>query len=516
MDEEGQYLIQKSLDTYHFLNYATIFWDEHARVIMDNSSIFKKVRRLFRPGPNDTFKFWKRLRFDLKRQLDNGIKFTIMFRKSYETVQNTTPLHWAAILALPLVCELLQNQLDVNKPSYFGSPLHCALLQETDVDMDYEWPTSYHKKHIWREHDRKTVIRILVKRGSLIDMVSPYSEKTPLAISLRCRLCSITDPLVDLGAKLTFDELQEIIVAEGDYPRSWKGLTTAHKLANLIISDEEHGLEETIFRLGVILTIPWVKNELPDTWDRFETVEISYDTTTVPECLDIEYNGPISESTLQVLRRTIESQAQLRSPDTLLALVDYLRKVETSPQELASALFRAVHQYVNVFGQQNQIQTSAMLTILDISEGLGEFFWSDNRGESLMKDALRNDKPRQIIDKLIKFVVDPGYANKYGENLIHWAARLRDSTVLETFFETRDCTSALGKITTTGYCALTCAVLHGLGSNVKILLKEYEAADLRTIRLIVQNALQQKRDSVLEVMRRSKVLSDYLRAEQSE
>jgi hypothetical protein len=69
VNEKGEYRIQKYLDTYHFLTYATIFWDEHARAIMDNPSVLKKVRRLFRPGRNDAFKFWKRLRFYLIRRL---------------------------------------------------------------------------------------------------------------------------------------------------------------------------------------------------------------------------------------------------------------------------------------------------------------------------------------------------------------------------------------------------------------------------------------------------------------
>ena len=114
----------------------------------------------------------------------------------------------------------------------------------------------------------------------------------------------------------------------------------------------------------------------------------------------------------------------------------------------------------------------------------------------------------------MKFVLDPGYANE-GQNLIHVAAEDKASSVLQTFFEIYDCASALGKITKSGCCALTCAVCYSSGSNVEFLRKEYGAADVRTIKLIVQNALQRKEDRVLEVMRTSKVLSDYLRAEQS-
>jgi hypothetical protein len=138
-----------------------------------------------------------------------------------------------------------------------------------------------------------------------------------------------------------------VIEAQVDDFGIWIDLpTNAHKLARLIIPDEEHGLEETIFRVGVILTIPWVNNENSRTCDELENAETSYDATTVPECLDIGYNGPISQSTLQLLRSTIEIQARLGSPDTLLALVDYLRNVGTSPHELASALVRAVAGYV--------------------------------------------------------------------------------------------------------------------------------------------------------------------------
>jgi len=74
VDEEGGYQIQKYLDTYHFLTYATVFWDEHARTIIDDPSVFKKVKRLFRPGQNNAFKVWKRLRFYLIRE-DNELWF---------------------------------------------------------------------------------------------------------------------------------------------------------------------------------------------------------------------------------------------------------------------------------------------------------------------------------------------------------------------------------------------------------------------------------------------------------
>lgn len=137
VDEDGECLIRKYLDTYHFLTYAIIFWDEHARAILDKPSIFKRVQMLFRPGQNYAFEFWKRLRFYLIREGDSQYEFRN--GNGYETIEDTTLLYWAAILALPLVCEwLLQNQLDVNKPSDFGSPLHCALLQYTNVDMDYD------------------------------------------------------------------------------------------------------------------------------------------------------------------------------------------------------------------------------------------------------------------------------------------------------------------------------------------------------------------------------------------
>ncbi|PMD29439.1 hypothetical protein L207DRAFT_238569 [Hyaloscypha variabilis F] len=132
-----------------------------------------------------------------------------------------------------------------------------------------------------------------------------------------------------------------------------------------------------------------------------------------------------------------------------------------------------------------------------------------------MHSALKYCKLGRIIDKLMKFVVDPGYANDKGENLIHLAARTKDRSVLQTFFETHDCTSALGMITKSGCCALTYAVRKQLDRNVEFLVKKYAEADVCTIRLIVQNALQRKNDDVLGVMRKSQVFSGYLREEQS-
>ncbi len=82
----------------------------------------------------------------------------------------------------------------------------------------------------------------------------------------------------------------------------------------------------------------------------------------------------------------------------------------------------------------------------------------------------------------MKFKVDPGYASDKGENLIHLdAAYDKDSSVLQTLFETCDCTSALGKITKSGGCPLTYAVRTS-NSNAEFLVKKYEAADVSTIR----------------------------------
>jgi hypothetical protein len=329
VDEAGQGQIVDFLGTYHFLSYATIFWDEHARALFDNQSIFKKVQCLFRPGPNRGFKFWKRLRFHLIRKFNDGVKFRDS--DGYNASQNTTPLHWAAILALPHLCEwLLHQQLDVNQFSDFGPPLHCALLQGTTVDIEYEYSDWYEDNPIWRAVDRKIVVSLLIERSAVVDRVIPYSEKTPLAASIHLRLFEVVDLLLELGSKLTFEELQDIIEIQLETGTTWIGLpNTAAELAKLIIPDEEHDLEETTFRVGVILTVPWVNKEYTVICNvvKVLSADSEYEGDAVPDCLDVGYSGPLSESTLLLLRRTVVL-LQLDSPSTSLALIGFLRNIE--------------------------------------------------------------------------------------------------------------------------------------------------------------------------------------------
>jgi len=120
-------------DTYPFWSYAAAYWPSHAREHLHDESLFSLAQRLFDPLKSKNFLSWAQT-FILDAYVDcleEGLdsEKRVLFEKITQSSLTATPLHYAAMLALPHLCDwLLQKGCDVNQSSAFGRPLHCAVL----------------------------------------------------------------------------------------------------------------------------------------------------------------------------------------------------------------------------------------------------------------------------------------------------------------------------------------------------------------------------------------------------
>lgn len=127
--------IKKELD-HPFISYASQHWDTHAFGNFNDTCITEQARKLFNPAISGQFKLWNQcamyfLKHPLEKVKVNGVSYDDYYGFGENTTtrfQSTTPLHWAACLALDELCDWLLPESDSNRASGLGTPLNCAVL----------------------------------------------------------------------------------------------------------------------------------------------------------------------------------------------------------------------------------------------------------------------------------------------------------------------------------------------------------------------------------------------------
>ena len=118
----------KRWESFAFRQYAVRHWAEHARKNLTKPEVMSLTQQLLHPSKPLTFISWTQdllwAFYDYKYVVaDPKHKF------STTDIATASPLHFAAMLALPKSCEwLLQQGCDVDQSSAFGTPLACALV----------------------------------------------------------------------------------------------------------------------------------------------------------------------------------------------------------------------------------------------------------------------------------------------------------------------------------------------------------------------------------------------------
>ena len=183
-----------------------------ARDCLNDPEVFDPIKRLFRPSNDQARIFALQDReqyvqgFGASREILNQLRFI-------------TPLHEAAIYALPELCEyLLQHEGECNSQSPLGTPLHCALIGSHQLlPILRGGPLARRVESLEMIVSVEATVQILVSHGADLTK-SACVEADGLAYSvtllaLRCfgeRSLNLVRLLVDAKAVLCGQSLEEL------------------------------------------------------------------------------------------------------------------------------------------------------------------------------------------------------------------------------------------------------------------------------------------------------------------
>ena len=127
-----------------------------------DESYLNLSRNLFDPSKSNNFICWAQ-----------ALPMPENIKRSYEVqISNTSTLHWACIIADPMLCSyLVELNENVNKSSGVGAPLHCAILGPTVLTIHWEnWSTD-EDIIAWEATggDRVEVIKLLLAAGANVN-----------------------------------------------------------------------------------------------------------------------------------------------------------------------------------------------------------------------------------------------------------------------------------------------------------------------------------------------------------
>lgn len=173
--------------TYPFRSYAVNYWIKHAWETNEDESLLELMKTLFEPVKSNQFISWSQEYVLNYAEEIEGYYVKVNFAHFACQTADSTLLHWAAILALPAICQwLLMEGCDVNKPSKaFESPLCCAILGTHILGHAYDVEEDL--IIIGPSEARDKVVKLLVEHGANVNY------------HLDCGPASISILLVTLG-----------------------------------------------------------------------------------------------------------------------------------------------------------------------------------------------------------------------------------------------------------------------------------------------------------------------------
>lgn len=127
---DSTYFSYKRWENFGFRQYAVRHWAEHARKNLTRPEVMSLTQQLLHPSKPLAFVSWTQDFLWAYHGYKHGIFQNSSQVPKYD-LATTSPLHLAAMLALPESCEwLLQKGCYVDQASTYGTPLECALLGE--------------------------------------------------------------------------------------------------------------------------------------------------------------------------------------------------------------------------------------------------------------------------------------------------------------------------------------------------------------------------------------------------
>lgn len=167
-----------------FRLYAVRYWAEHARKNLTQPEVWSLTQHLLHPSKPLVFIFWIQDLLSVFRDVyDTVERIDYLPLRDSTDLATASPLHFAAMLALPEACEwLLQEGCFVDQSSRFGTPLECALVGLSTLDEDdlelFEIPTPSAELRV----SRQSTVKLIIDRGA--DIQKSCRHASPMYISL--------------------------------------------------------------------------------------------------------------------------------------------------------------------------------------------------------------------------------------------------------------------------------------------------------------------------------------------
>ncbi|KAL8838838.1 MAG: hypothetical protein Q9170_001960 [Blastenia crenularia] len=192
-DEGGraeQEVTRRRMEQYPLRKHAITNWPDLARDHLDETELFLFIQRLLNPSKPGTFISWVQ---DLFIE-DDAFMRDRPPEEVDSIIAGASPLHFAALLALPEVCAwLIEGGCDVNRNSELGSPLYCTTaapnLPDSLID---QWSTTL----------RQSVASILLEAGADVNYYHASSRASLLFTSLEIGCPGLAEEFLNNGAML--------------------------------------------------------------------------------------------------------------------------------------------------------------------------------------------------------------------------------------------------------------------------------------------------------------------------
>lgn len=228
---ESREALLERREAYKFRKHAITQWFVYARRHATDGSLFALMQKVFTPSHPSTLMSWaQECLFEIMDEPPSE-----EFGKLTSESAMATPLHYAALLSLPTLCEwLLAEGCDVNYTGGLGQPLFCALgtaalLGEYNDTLDFNESIG--------DLVAETV-DVLVKAGANPNCAMPSEDGgilavTPLCIALSLGQFRICKRLSDAGAIVDETCLELLEEFRDDTFETWRPCIKAIRLENV-------------------------------------------------------------------------------------------------------------------------------------------------------------------------------------------------------------------------------------------------------------------------------------------
>ncbi|KAI1413183.1 ankyrin repeat-containing domain protein [Hypoxylon sp. FL1857] len=235
--EDEIQLMSERNEARPFYEHATMWWPEYVKDQLENPTIHELLCTLFDSKKTASFTSWAlelarhcvacsdevdKIYFSYCKRTDFGQDDkTALDIISSLTRPDFTPLHMAAALGLPNICQyLLERGARADLRSRFGTPLHCALGGLTvfaDEELHPEEIPEFRPE--FPPSGRYRTVQVLLAAGAStsLHLVTPFRQTTILTLAIQSSQCGedlemIAD-LIRAGVQLEDEDLAHFTVS---------------------------------------------------------------------------------------------------------------------------------------------------------------------------------------------------------------------------------------------------------------------------------------------------------------